>query len=215
MTRVNDARPKAYTSRLLDHPDLQVLEDHWQSLRGPTSVPQRKHLNPAKIEAVLPATFILQRVATGTARFRMAGRSINDLLRMDARGMPFSTLFKAEAQDDIRHLMETAFQSPAIVGLPLASAGGLLRPELDAAVLLLPMVDNAGLPTRLLGALVTSGGADQKPRRFTISEHQRKRIEPLGSDTPATLALVHHAARQAKRPDAATRPALSLVVNNG
>ncbi|SFS10234.1 PAS domain-containing protein [Yoonia litorea] len=199
----------------LDHPHLVALERYWQSLRKTETVPQRIAMNPSAIESVLPHAFILQRVAAGTARFRVAGQRIHDLLKMDPRGMPFSTLFQQQTHDDLRELTEAAFADPAIVGLPLVSDGGVLRPGLSGALLLLPMRDTAGETTRLLGAFVTGDHASRRPRRFRIALDQATRVDPLGPKRPVMTLLNTPPDRIEKGPDTPSRPALKLVVNNG
>lgn len=199
----------------LDHPHLQALETYWRSLQDADKIPARIDLNPARIEQVLPFAFILQRVAPGTARFRVAGQRIHDLLKMDPRGMPFSTLFEHDSHDELRALVEGTCASPAILGLTLRSPATLLRPEIDGALLLLPMRDSAGETTRLLGALVTPDHSQQKPRRFALRGDLPRRLDRLTDTSGGVSPLLHPAPAQMKRPDAGQRPALRLVVNNG
>lgn len=213
MHRTGDTTPSASRTVTLDHPHLQALEDYWRSLRKAAEIPARIDLNPAQIAQVLPYAFILQRVAPGTARFRVAGHRVHDLLRMDPRGMPFSTLFAQEDHDELRRHLERSFSDPAVIGLPLVSAGTLLRPAIEGAVLLLPMRDSAGENTRTLGAIVTQSHHGTRPRRFALLRTARIREERLAPDKPALVSLMPRPQRP--RPDAIQRPALRLVVNNG
>lgn len=199
----------------LDHSHLVALETYWQSLRHADEVPTRTALNPAQIETVLPFAFIIQRVAAGTARFRVAGQRIHDLIKLDPRGMPFSTLFHPDARDDIRDIVECAFSDPAIVGLPLHARASMMRPALGGAMVLLPMRDGAKQTTRILGALITPDHAAHRPRRFEIRAGARTRYEKIGDTRPiATLVPPSHRPTQ-EGPNSSARPALRLVVNNG
>ncbi|MFT6943636.1 MAG: hypothetical protein ACJAUW_000206 [Yoonia sp.] len=90
-----------------------------------------------KIESALPYAFILQRVAPGTVRFRAAGQRIFNLLKVDARGMPLSTLFHPDTRNPLGDLLENAFCEPAILGLPLVSPSTVLRPAMHGAMILL------------------------------------------------------------------------------
>ena len=198
----------------LDDPILNNLERYWRSLRHAQQIPTRTAIDPSQIDTALPYAFILQRVAPGTARFRVAGQRIYDLLKMDARGMPFSTLFQPEARDDITDLIEAAFGEPAIIGLPLVSAGGLLQPEMRGAVILLPMQDDAGVTNRMLGAIVTPDATKSRARRFAIDADAPRRHETLGIKL-AAATLMPKVVPQRPRPDASLQPALRLVVNNG
>ena len=214
MYRSDNNPPQNHESVTLDHPHLRALEEYWRSLRKASEIPARIDLNPAQIEGVLPYAFILQRVAPGTARFRVAGQRVHDLLRMDPRGMPFSTLFEQQDHDELRLLIESSFSDPAVIGLPLVSSGTLLRPPLEGAVLLLPMRDSGGETSRALGAIVTAPHHSTKPRRFGFKPTARKRHEPLGPTRPELVSLIPALPEQQKRPDTAKRPALKLVVNN-
>ena len=197
------------------HALLQQLEAHWQALRIGDEVPARADLNPYEIAQILPHSFVLQRVAAGTARFRFAGERLHGFLRMDARGMPFSTLFAASDHDDLRHLLESVFSQPAIIGLPLLSPATLVRPALEGALLLLPMRDKTGAVTRALGAIVAPEETSAKPRRFLLRRDLRCRHERLQPSSIGLTALLPNLARNGQRPDTLQRPALRLVVNNG
>jgi hypothetical protein len=215
MQRFDDHSVFQKQGAALAHPHLQTLETYWQKLRAAGNIPARTDLNPARIEHVLPYTFILQRVAPGTARFRVAGQRLHDLLKMDPRGMPFSTLFDQDSHDDLRHVIEAVCADPAIIGLQVRSAASLMRPALDGTALLLPMRDTSGRMTRILGAIVTPDTTSQKPRRFVIRNDVARRHDRLGPIRPELVSLMPTVVRPSKRPDAVLRPALKLVVNNG
>ena len=192
-------------------PILQSLEQYWQTLRHAQQLPARTDIAPSKIDRALPHAFILQRVAPGTARFRVAGQRLHELLKMDARGMPLGTLFLPQAREQAQKLLETAFTEPAIIAIPLTSPASLLRPALTGTMLLLPLRDRSDAATRMLGALVTDHDGGGRPRRFMIPQGARIRHEPIGTG-PAAAGLIPRPHTQ--RPDA-MRPALRLVVNNG
>jgi hypothetical protein len=193
-------------------PILQSLEKYWRTLRHAVRIPARNDIEPSTIDDALPHAFILQRVAPGTARMRVAGQKLHDLLKMDPRGMPVTTLFLPHARDQFKDMLEAAFLEPAIIGLPLISHGNVLRPTIKGTMLLLPLSDHEGKPSRVLGALVTDQEAGSRPRRFTIDTDVRIRHETLGTKL-ATVPLVPREPIQLKRPNA-SRPALRLVVNN-
>lgn len=194
------------------NPILQSLEKYWQALRHAQRIPSRNDIEPSQIDEALPHAFILQRVAPGVARMRVAGQQLHDLLKMDARGMPVSTFFEPESRDEIAALVEKAFTSPAIVSVQLVSAGSLLRHEVVGTMLLLPLRDAKGETTRILGAIVTDGNRGSRPRRFQIAPGATIRQEPL---TPQ-LASVRAIPRPVKPKERETAPrVLRLIVNNG
>lgn len=201
-----------------DCPILHSLELYWQSLRHAQHIPARNDVAPHMIDAALPHAFILQRVAPGVARMRVAGQRIHDLLCMDARGMPVSVLFAPDSRESLRDLVETAFTQPAIVAASLLSASQMFRPALPATILMLPMRDERGEISRVLGALVCDPATGNRPRRFDLAPDRMVRIQSLAitlaSSQPAPAPLPDPALTQTQRPDA-ERPALRLVVDNG
>lgn len=189
-------------------PILKNLESYWQSLRHAQQIPARSEVAPHEIDALLPFAFILHRVAPRVARIRVAGQRIHDLLRMDARGMPVSILFTPASRDRLGDLVETAFTSPAIIAANLLAPAQLFRPALAATILMLPLRDDIGQTSRLLGAIVPDDAPGNRPRRFDLAPHRAVRIDHLG------IALATSQMAPAQKPDA-VRPALRLVVNNG
>lgn len=191
---------------------LQSLEKYWQALRHAQRIPSRNDIEPRQIDDALPHSFILQRVAPGVARMRVAGQQLHDLLKMDARGMPVSTFFVPEARDEIADLVENAFTSQAIVAVQVVSPGSLLRHEVTGTMLLLPLRDAKGETTRILGALVTDGVRGNRPRRFEIAQGKPIRQEPQAPKLASVQAIPRP--EQPKGRDKKPR-VLRLVVNNG
>ncbi len=187
------------------HPVLASLEEYWQSLRKDGAIPRRADVDPGKIDAALPHTFVLERVAPGVARMRVAGQKLHEIMRMEPRGMPLSAFFAADDRSTLAVHLESAFAEPALIAIPVHIPSGMLRASVKGAMLLLPMLDDHGDVSRVLGALVVDGKLTARSRRLQIDDSQPMRIEPLKSYAPAPVV---------KRPDDFTRPALRLVVNN-
>jgi hypothetical protein len=194
-----------------DNPTLNSLETYWRALRHARHIPSRNDIRPHEIDGALPHAFILQRVAPGVARMRVAGQQLHELLQMDARGMPISTFFQPNARDQIADLVEMAFSEPAIIAVPLVSPGSVVRAPLTGTMLLLPLRDEVGETSRVLGALVTDGNRGIRPRRFDVDQNAHIRVDNLGIKlaTEQTLPI----SKQTKGPDV-ERPALRLVINN-
>ena len=195
-----------------NHPVLQDLETYWHALRHAQRIPLRNDIQPTKIDSALPHTFILQRVAPGIARVRVAGQQLHDLLKMDARGMPISTFFLPTSRDQLSDLIEAAFSEPAIIAVPLIAPGSIVRAQVTGTMLLLPLRDDAGTTSRMLGAIVTNGIRGTRPRRFDIDQSLTMRHEHLG--VRIVTAQSGAQLNETKRPDV-IRPALRLIVNNG
>ena len=134
------------------HPAMALLENHWQSLRHGQNTPARADVDPAAIDKALSWTFILHRVAPGVARIRIAGQNLHDVLRMDPRGMPISAFFDADDRSTLSVHVESVFSDPALIMIPLHRPAALLRPEVQGALLLMPLTDHLGEVTRAIGA---------------------------------------------------------------
>jgi hypothetical protein len=195
---------------------LEQLETYWRCLRGERRIPVRADVDPARIDSALPHAFILDRVAPGVGRLRVAGQKLSAFVGMEARGMPLTTFFTADARDMVMRQTELVFSRPALVELPLVSVRSLGRPKLTGRMLLLPLLGPDGNVSRALGAILTDGMIGRLPRRFDIPDGQPVRCEDLPEPRLHAVAMAGsrvNAPFAEKRPDVA-RPALRLVVSN-
>ncbi len=190
------------------HPVLRQLEQYWHSLRMYDTIPARDNIAPSAIGSALPWTFVLQRVAPSVARMRVAGQQLHDILRMDPRGMPVSAFFGHDDRSTLAVHLEMAFSDPALVALPLCAPSTFLRKPVTGQILLMPLVDNQGDVSRVLGALITDGSLASRKRRLSIDSTKPTRYQPINMmPTPAR--------QPSKKPNAGGRSALKLVINNG
>ncbi|MDM7459801.1 MAG: PAS domain-containing protein [Paracoccus sp. (in: a-proteobacteria)] len=165
-------------SRIPPSPDviLREMRDYWTGLRKGRAVPTRADVDPRAISRCLDYTFILERVAPGAARIRLAGRHLIDLMGMEVRGMPICALVQPSSRGRLSDVLETVFKAPQIVQLSLASRADYARPALSGQMLLLPLRSDLGDITRILGCLVSEGDAGVAPRRFDLTGEQ---ISPI------------------------------------
>lgn len=165
------------------------LRAYWEALRGGRTMPSRAEIDPRGIERALEFAFILERVAPGMGRFRLAGMHINDLMGMEVRGMPLTSLFAPEARNAVSEMTEAVFSRPAIAEARLEAQSGIGKPELAGHLLMLPLTSDFGEVTRALGCFVAEGAIGRTPRRFTLGEGRIKPLEARVADTPAPLAF--------------------------
>jgi hypothetical protein len=177
-------------------PVLNELETYWRDLRGARLVPARADVDPRRIEDALEYAFIVERIAPGMARFRLAGMHLNDLMGMEVRGMPLTSFFAPDARKQVSAALESVFDEPAIARLSLAGERGIGRPPLDARLLLLPLQSDFGDVSRALGCLVTIGPVGRAPRRFEVS----------GSEIEALASPAHRGDRRIRGWSAPHRP---------
>lgn len=148
---------------------LAEVRAYWEGLRHDAALPRRDQIDPRGIAGALDTVFLLERVAPGVARFRLAGMQINDLLGMDVRGMPLSAMIEPTARPRMAEGLDALFSGPAILTLGLEAERSVGRPALEGKLMLLPLISARGPCDLALGCLATHGSAGRAPRRFAIS----------------------------------------------
>jgi len=148
---------------------LRQAEAYWTALLTGSGVPARSQIDPRGLENIVEYTFVLERIAPGLARFRLAGSHLNTIAGMEVRGMPFTAFFENDARKPASSILEQVFERPAIAELELQSAGKLGRGRLEARMILLPLRSDLGDVSRILGVMVSDDAIGAKPRRFSIN----------------------------------------------
>ncbi|MEM6374809.1 MAG: PAS domain-containing protein, partial [Pseudomonadota bacterium] len=180
-------RLRASGSAGFEH-DVTAFVNYWQGMRRGGDVPLRSAIDPRGIESLLSNAFIAEKVTPGLARLRVAGTHLSDLMGMEVRGMPLSSLIDPAYRDQLADAMVNLFEQPAQIRLNLHAPGSARRAALAGVLLILPLRSDLGDISRALGCLVTNGAIGQAPRRFEIT---RCKITPLDiSSIQAPLAAV-------------------------
>lgn len=207
-----------------EFPAIAQVEGYWNALSCGHKVPARGDVDPRGLEDALSNTFILECMAPSVARFRLAGHHLNDLMGLDVRGMPLTSLFFPNARQQIGQVIENTCASPAISEICLSAPGSFGRPALRAKMLLAPLTDYSGRVNRILGCLQSKGSIGHQPRRFSIKDVKTRDmslhgIQSKSSTARKQTAFAENAARNRTSPETekpgVVRPALELVVNNG
>lgn len=152
----------------LDYPLIAQVQSHWRLLRGARVAPARAEIDPRPLAEALDVLFIAEIIAPGIARFRLCGQHFTALLGMEPRGMPLSVLFCPESRNDLASAVQQVAQG-ARVNLPLRAQKGLGRPGIDAMLALMPLTDQHGAMSRILGVLETHGPVGRAPRVFRLA----------------------------------------------
>lgn len=195
---------------------LAQIESYWEGLRNGRLMPARSEVDPRGLSGALEYAFVLERIAPGMARFRVAGRALTDLMGVEARGMPLSTFFEPHFRNDMCDAMEAVFSEPAVVQLHLMSEGGFGRAELPARLMLLPLRSDLGDVTRVLGGLHYEGVVGRQPRRFTIKDQIRRTLTGhaayVSRPQPAPLReAAEDAGGFTHKPRTSEKPSLRLI----
>lgn len=173
-----------------DDPALRHVERYWDGLRHGRLAPSRAEIDPRGLAPSLDKAFILERIAPGLARFRVAGRHLSTAMGMEVAGLPLATCFHPDDRDRLAEHLEEVFAAPATLRMSLLSPCGIGRPQFGGQMLILPLRDDLGGMSRALGCLVTAGRPGRTPRRFTIKGTAlRDLTEP--AKTADTISLLH------------------------
>ncbi|WP_199743751.1 PAS domain-containing protein [Pseudorhodobacter sp. E13] len=164
---------------------LAQVRAYWEGLRTGDSLPTRSQFDPRGIEGALSSTFLLERIAPGLARFRIAGMDLTDLMGMELRGMPLSAVFCPEQRAQLATVLEPVFSKPAILTMALTAEKGFARPALTARLLVLPMRSDAGEERLALGCFALEGGIGRSPRRFGIDSHALLHLPRDKAESPS------------------------------
>lgn len=156
--------------------ELRQVESYWEALRGNRVVPRRSEVDPRGIQGALANAFILERVAPSVSRVRIAGSVLNDLMGMEVRGMPLSSLFTPAARDMVHRVMNEVYETPSVASIHLVSEGKYGKDTLHAQMLIMPLRSDFGDISRALGCIVVKGKIGRAPRRFDV---MGKELRPL------------------------------------
>jgi hypothetical protein len=133
----------------------QTLFAYWNEVRGPRLAPRRFEIEPSRITAILPETFILEQQGRLSYIFRLAGTRVCEQFGREFRGLNMLEFWNTDDREIVVRVFESATRDGAVgvINFRAATASGK-----DAAfeLVLLPLVHNGAEITRLLGAMTTS-----------------------------------------------------------
>lgn len=149
-------------------PAFARLRTYWAGLRQGDALPRRADIVPRDIADLLDTTLLVERVAPGVVRARIAGTRLADVMGMDLRGMPLTALMVASDREAFSDELEAVFTRPAQCELWLRSEWGIGRPALDMRMIFLPVLGDSGRVDRALGHAILTGDVGRAPRRFGL-----------------------------------------------
>lgn len=157
-------------------PAVRQAEAYWSALRDGGDIPRRSQIDPRGIENLLEYAFVLERIAPGIARFRLAGRHLSELAGLEVRGMPLTSMFSVEGRKEVAAATEKMFDTPAIIRMALKSQPRLGRKPTTGHLLLMPLRSDFGDVTRALGVMVTDGKQGSGQIRFDVDDIEEREI---------------------------------------
>lgn len=197
-----DARPKRYQQ-------IDQIEGYWNKVRGNRLVPSRCEIDPRGLNGVLSNAFILERIAGGLARFRIAGSHLCEISGLELRQMPLSALFVPDSRNILSEAMEAVFDEPAVVRMQVISPSGFGREKMVGELILMPLRSDLGDVDRILGGLVFEGKVGRTPRRIEIVDQSRQSLTGYAGDTPVSTPISNSLNDYKEKP---FKPADSTIV---
>ena len=136
---------------MMKHKVTQELFAYWNALRDGRIAPTRGEIEPRDIRRILPYIFILERRDSWSYRFRLAGTGLCNIYGTEFRGHNMLNLWQSECQSKMNQLLDDVVGS-ASVGLVDYTAETPDRREATLEMVLLPLAQDNGAITRVLGA---------------------------------------------------------------
>ncbi|WP_164658976.1 PAS domain-containing protein [Tropicibacter sp. Alg240-R139] len=191
---------------------LRQAEAYWSALRIDENAPLRSAIDPRGLENILPYAFILERIAPGVARFRLAGQHLTELTGMEVRGMPLTALFTGAARAEVSAVLEHMFDTPAVAELDLSAERRFSLSPLEARMILLPLKSDFGDTSRALGVVVAEGEAGKRATHsFDVTRSHLRDLNGELTIPPAVTKNIPGFAEESAAFDAA--PHLKLIVS--
>lgn len=132
----------------------QVLFAYWNGVRGERMAPRRFEIEPARIAAILPETFILERLDTETYMYRLAGTRLCEQFGLEFRGTNFLDGWtEADRLTLIKHLSGEVAQGAVLVLDVEAGPLDNSLPRTSFEVTLMPLLHTSTTVTRYLGSV--------------------------------------------------------------
>ncbi len=136
----------------MNHKTNHALFAYWDGVRGARLAPRRFEIEPSQIVAILPYTFILERIDSETFRYRLAGTALCEAFGQEYRDTNFLAGWAPDEAGTIERLLAVITQHGAVGILAIeASASG--RPPVAFEVLILPLQHTHDTIDRILGAI--------------------------------------------------------------
>lgn len=160
---------------------ISQVDAYWEGLRDGRLMPDRAEIDPRGLQDNLEFALMLEHIAPGVARIRVAGSHICDLLGMEVRGMPITSLFEPTSRAKLAETLDYVVGKPCVAEIDISSPQAIGRPALTGRLYLAPLRCQFSEHRRILGCLQTQGAAGRTPRRFAVEKTHRRRI--VGSVT--------------------------------
>lgn len=194
----------------MKHKTIHALFDYWNTMRAGRPAPLRGEINPGDIRHILPHVFILERENDKTFRFRLAGTGLCSVYGMEFRNHNLLSMWQEDCLDTLRNALDEVTRNAA-VSIVEYTASTVEHREATFEMILLPLAQNNGAITRVIGAAVP---IDDFP---WIGDHllARQWIDRLQILDPDRMPKREHAPEAARRtPVRARQPLMPTNISS-
>lgn len=136
----------------MQQPTSRQLYAYWDRVRNGRLAPRRFEIEPAKIAALLPETFIAESAGQLGYRFRLAGTKICEQFGRELRGADLSSLWEEQDREAVASLLRSVF-SDAAVGHGVFRAYTRTNRQVNFEIVLMPLIHTGDAVNRILGAI--------------------------------------------------------------
>jgi len=143
----------------MKHSINQTLFAYWNDVRQDRPAPRRFEIEPSQIAAILPNTFILERVDSETFRFRLGGTSLCEIFRKELRETNFIAAFDESDHSTVERLLTSVTLHCGVGTLDIETSTNDGRTA-TFEILLLPLVHTHGSIDRVLGSIAPKESPD-------------------------------------------------------
>lgn len=129
-------------SRVAGYPGLVELFEHWKTLRGERSMPQRSDFDPINVPRLLSTICLVEVINGGSDYYyRVAGSRLEDMTGQKMQNRLFSEITHVEARASMTATCEACVQSaaPVVIKNQLREPG---RDHLSITAIILPLSED-------------------------------------------------------------------------
>ncbi len=152
----------------------RILFNYWNEVRGPRPAPRRLEIEPARIAAILPESFILERISVSCYRYRLAGTRICEQFGAELRGRNFLDTWNEQDRAQLvgRLAMIVSDAAVGLIEFEVATPHGRAAYE----AVLVPLIQAGSRIDRILGAISAIDAPEwlggEQPPRCSLLRHE-------------------------------------------
>ena len=130
----------------------QTLYAYWNDLRAGRIAPGRLEIEPSRISATLPETFMLERTDPASYHYRLAGTRLCEIFGTELRGTNLLAGWTASDRTAIAASLKSTCEQGAVTLLTIEAGADMIR-RVQLEVIMLPLMHANNTMERVIGAM--------------------------------------------------------------